>query len=220
LVERVFSSYVIADPCIGVKDATCVEVCPVDCIESTPEDDQYFVDPALCIACEQCVLVCPVDAIFLEHEIPEQWKDSIERNAAFFASAQQGVPTVTSAQAREIIDGVEAKAGALGIAVSIAIVDQRGELVSSSTTGAPDADRDAAALNKAYTSAVLEIVSSKITDRLVAAAPAHVDRDRLVREAGGVAFGKPYVTGAVGVAGGTADQDQACCRAALLADWA
>ncbi|MBQ11918.1 MAG: ferredoxin, partial [Planctomyces sp.] len=24
--------YVITEPCIGVKDAACLEVCPVDCI--------------------------------------------------------------------------------------------------------------------------------------------------------------------------------------------
>ena len=26
-------AYVIADPCIGCKDASCVTVCPVDCIK-------------------------------------------------------------------------------------------------------------------------------------------------------------------------------------------
>ena len=67
-----FSSYVITDPCIGVKDGTCVEVCPVDCIASSDDEPQFFIDPALCIACEQCVLVCPVDAIYLEHEVPEE----------------------------------------------------------------------------------------------------------------------------------------------------
>ncbi|MCC6313230.1 MAG: 4Fe-4S ferredoxin, partial [Thermomicrobiales bacterium] len=42
-------AYVIAQPCIGVKDASCVEVCPVDCIHSTDEDDQYFINPDECI---------------------------------------------------------------------------------------------------------------------------------------------------------------------------
>ncbi|MEP7041053.1 MAG: ferredoxin, partial [Chloroflexota bacterium] len=27
-------TYVIAEPCIGVKDASCVDVCPVDCIHT------------------------------------------------------------------------------------------------------------------------------------------------------------------------------------------
>ena len=31
-------SYVIAEPCIGEKDNSCVEVCPVDCI---PKDDNH-----------------------------------------------------------------------------------------------------------------------------------------------------------------------------------
>ncbi len=30
-------AFVITDPCIGVKDATCVEVCPVDCIPLNPD---------------------------------------------------------------------------------------------------------------------------------------------------------------------------------------
>jgi NAD-dependent dihydropyrimidine dehydrogenase PreA subunit len=30
-------TYVIAEPCIGTKDNSCVEVCPVDCIHPTPK---------------------------------------------------------------------------------------------------------------------------------------------------------------------------------------
>ena len=29
--------YVIAEPCIDVKDKACVEVCPVDCIYQGPD---------------------------------------------------------------------------------------------------------------------------------------------------------------------------------------
>ena len=31
-------TYVIVEPCIGVKDASCVDVCPVDCIHATDDD--------------------------------------------------------------------------------------------------------------------------------------------------------------------------------------
>jgi NAD-dependent dihydropyrimidine dehydrogenase PreA subunit len=31
-------TYVIADPCIDVKDLSCIEVCPVDCIHPTAEE--------------------------------------------------------------------------------------------------------------------------------------------------------------------------------------
>jgi len=36
-------AYVIAEPCISVKDKACVEVCPVDCIYEGP--DQLFIHP-------------------------------------------------------------------------------------------------------------------------------------------------------------------------------
>ena len=49
--------YVIAEPCIGVKDTACVDACPVDCIhpkkETVYEDgrprldevEQLYIDP-------------------------------------------------------------------------------------------------------------------------------------------------------------------------------
>ena len=32
-------AYIITEPCVGVKDAACVDVCPVDCIYTTDDDD-------------------------------------------------------------------------------------------------------------------------------------------------------------------------------------
>jgi NAD-dependent dihydropyrimidine dehydrogenase PreA subunit len=77
-------TYVITEPCIGTKDASCVDVCPVDCIHSSPEDEQYYIDPNLCIDCAACETVCPVNAIFFEDDVPEQWKQFIEINAQWF----------------------------------------------------------------------------------------------------------------------------------------
>jgi NAD-dependent dihydropyrimidine dehydrogenase PreA subunit len=54
-------AYVIAEPCIGVKDNSCVEVCPVDCIHPTPDEpdyeqvDQLYIDPEECIDCDAYV---------------------------------------------------------------------------------------------------------------------------------------------------------------------
>ncbi len=78
-------AFVIADPCIGSKEGSCVEVCPVDCIHTTPEADQYFINPAECINCGACMDVCPTRAIYGEDEIPAAWASATERNAAFFA---------------------------------------------------------------------------------------------------------------------------------------
>ena len=77
-------TYVIMEPCIGVKDASCVDVCPVDCIRSTDEDEQYYIDPSICIDCEACVPVCPVEAIFYEEDVPEEWKSFPQINKDYF----------------------------------------------------------------------------------------------------------------------------------------
>ncbi|MDA8205917.1 MAG: ferredoxin family protein [Thermaerobacter sp.] len=77
-------AFIITDPCIGVKDASCVEVCPVDCIHTTDEADQYYIDPEVCIDCGACQPECPVDAIYEEDEVPSEYQASIKRNADFF----------------------------------------------------------------------------------------------------------------------------------------
>ena len=83
-------AYVIAEPCIGQKDNSCVEVCPVDCIHPTPDEPDYdtvemlYIDPEECIDCDACVEACPVDACFAEDQLPGEWEKYIEVNAAYF----------------------------------------------------------------------------------------------------------------------------------------
>lgn len=79
-------AYVITEPCIGTKDASCVDVCPVDCIHSTEDDEQYYIDPDTCIDCAACETVCPVNAIYFEEDVPEEWKSYIEKNRQWFES--------------------------------------------------------------------------------------------------------------------------------------
>ena len=77
-------AYVIAEPCIDVKDASCVEVCPVDCIQTNTDANQYFIDPDTCIDCGACVPECPVQAIFEMLELPSEWQSFAAVNAEFF----------------------------------------------------------------------------------------------------------------------------------------
>ena len=79
-------AYVIAEPCIDVKDGACVAECPVDCIETTPESRQFYIDPKRCIDCDLCATVCPVDAIFREEHVPDEWVEYVDENARFFLS--------------------------------------------------------------------------------------------------------------------------------------
>lgn len=74
-------AFVITEPCIGVKDKSCVAVCPVDCIHGGDDDNMLYINPAECIDCGLCEPECPVDAIFMEDEVPEKWQNFIQLNA-------------------------------------------------------------------------------------------------------------------------------------------
>jgi ferredoxin len=82
--HRPAMTYVIAETCIGVKDASCVDVCPVDCIHTTDAAPMYYIDPDECIDCGACEPECPVTAIFAEDALPEKWNNFIQINADFF----------------------------------------------------------------------------------------------------------------------------------------
>jgi len=90
-------TYVVTEPCIGTKDRSCVEVCPVDCFfnnkdpklnsdigkePSKPGDvGMLVIHPDECIHCGACEPECPVDAIFEDDDVPEKWKNYVELNA-------------------------------------------------------------------------------------------------------------------------------------------
>ncbi len=78
-------TYVITEPCIGVKDASCVEVCPVDCIHFDANAPAYYINPDECIDCGACEPECPVSAIFAGDAVPEQWAMYTDKNTNFFA---------------------------------------------------------------------------------------------------------------------------------------
>jgi ferredoxin len=72
-------TYIIAEPCIDIKDLSCVDVCPVDCIHEF--NRILVIDPEECIDCGACVPECPVEAIFDESQVPEGEKQWIAINA-------------------------------------------------------------------------------------------------------------------------------------------
>ena len=58
-------AYVITEPCIGTKDNSCVEVCPVDCIHPTPDEPDYD----------------KVEMLYID---PEEWGKFVQINADYF----------------------------------------------------------------------------------------------------------------------------------------
>jgi NAD-dependent dihydropyrimidine dehydrogenase PreA subunit len=88
-------SYVVTDACVGIKDAGCIAVCPVDAIHPTPNNpaiataDQVYIDASECICCGLCVSECPAHAISHEDDLPPDKKHFIQINADWFKSPRQ-----------------------------------------------------------------------------------------------------------------------------------
>jgi len=75
-------TYVIALPCVDVKDKACVEECPVDCIYEG--NRTLYINPDECVDCGACEPVCPTQAIFYQDDLPAEWTEWTDINAGFF----------------------------------------------------------------------------------------------------------------------------------------
>ncbi|MCX3061680.1 ferredoxin [Streptomyces beihaiensis] len=75
-------TYVIAQPCVDLKDKACIDECPVDCIYEGPR--MMYIHPDECVDCGACEPVCPVEAIFYEDDLPQQWNEFAPANAEVF----------------------------------------------------------------------------------------------------------------------------------------
>ncbi|MCL2785492.1 MAG: ferredoxin family protein [Propionibacteriaceae bacterium] len=76
-------TYVIALPCVDVKDKACVEECPVDCIYEGART--LYINPDECVDCGACEPVCPTQAIFYEDDLPGDWSNFLTVNEEFFS---------------------------------------------------------------------------------------------------------------------------------------
>ena len=88
-------AYVITRNCLGNKDRSCVEVCPVDCfydIRKKEYNDRFgrppkgddvgmlMINPDECINCGACETECPWQAIFEDSAVPAENQEFIEMN--------------------------------------------------------------------------------------------------------------------------------------------
>jgi ferredoxin len=85
-------TYIIAEPCIDIKDKSCVDVCPVDCIHEF--ERMLVIDPEECIDCGACEPECPVEAIFPEDALPEKWQPFVKINYSFRDAPEGETPDV------------------------------------------------------------------------------------------------------------------------------
>ncbi len=103
-------TYVITETCVDVKDKSCVEVCPVDCIHETDEDRMLYIDPAECIDCGACVDPCPVDAIYAEEDVAQSQQGYVEVNRLYFENRLAARRRVDELLPRPGSDGRSARA--------------------------------------------------------------------------------------------------------------
>ncbi|MFY9917080.1 MAG: 4Fe-4S binding protein, partial [Mycobacterium sp.] len=109
-------AYVITQNCC--KDASCVPVCPVDCIRPTggpgefTDAEMLYIDPVACIDCGACLEECPVDAIYYEDDLPPELERFSDINAAYFEEHPLDAGTQPS-----VDDHVPVHAGSLRVAI-------------------------------------------------------------------------------------------------------
>lgn len=72
-------AFVVTEPCVGCKYTDCVVVCPMDCFYG--DDRQLYIDPDDCIDCGACAPECPVSALYLDADVPAQWRQYVPLNA-------------------------------------------------------------------------------------------------------------------------------------------
>lgn len=81
-------AYVITQTCCN--DASCVAVCPVNCIHPSPDEpgfataEMLHIDPQTCIDCGACADACPVEAILPEDRLDPSQARFAEINAAYY----------------------------------------------------------------------------------------------------------------------------------------
>jgi ferredoxin len=211
-------TYVITEPCIGEKNGACVDVCPAACIHTTPDAAQNYIDPEICIECEQCVLVCPVNAVFLDVDVPDEWKPYVAVNADFFH--QNKPPAVLGRErATHMAESIRAYATTRGVAIAAVILDGQGQTLASMCLEQADPAQADAAHKKAYTALSYGVATHELrpTSKPMWLSPEAIDVGRVLMVAGGfpVISGADTI-GAVGVAGApSAAEDILCCQAAL-----
>ena len=81
-------TYVITSSCVDIKDMSCIEECPVDCIYEG--DRKLYIQPKECIDCGACEPVCPVDAIYPDRTLPTEKVEDKEDNRVFFYEVLPG----------------------------------------------------------------------------------------------------------------------------------
>ena len=129
------------------------------------------------------------------------------------------ISTLTLAEARSVIAAGEKKASELGIPYNIAVVDAGGALIAHARMDGAWIGSIDISINKAFTSRAFDIATKDLAQHSQSGGQffgIHVsNHGRIMIFAGGVPLKRGgKVVGAVGVSGGSGEQDQIVAQAA------
>ncbi|MEU3095262.1 FAD-dependent oxidoreductase [Streptomyces sp. NPDC006967] len=99
-------AFAITQTCCS--DATCVSVCPVNCIHPAPGErafgstEMLHIDPKSCIDCGACADACPVDAVLPVDRLPATQREYARINAAYFDPGGAKSPEDDGTSEREL----------------------------------------------------------------------------------------------------------------------
>lgn len=213
--------YIITDLC--TNDGACVEVCPVACIHTKPGAPQFYIDPEVCIDCEQCEIVCPVDAIFKDVDIPAQYTDFIEANAAFFRQNKAAVGSVPFDTAWAMIQSSHEYAQMVGAAVTAVVVDEAGAPIAVGKMDKADSMSAELAFNKAYTAAALHVATATLAAQARQPAMRSLEissRGKIMPMAGALPIiNGVTIVGAIGIHGAARPEQDALAARAGMSVW-
>lgn len=83
-------AHVVTERCVDCRYTDCCAVCPNEAFKEVSSPAMLVIDPDICIDCGVCIAECPVRAIWPADDVPEQYKDWIEKNAEL---SKGGTPT-------------------------------------------------------------------------------------------------------------------------------
>ncbi|MDA1128367.1 MAG: heme-binding protein [Chloroflexi bacterium] len=128
---------------------------------------------------------------------------------------------LTLAEAETVLAGAKAKVVELGLKMSISVIDPRGDLITMFRMDGAPWRTPSVSRGKAVAAASFETASGNLTDN----SQAPIFRAFMAMEGGHMIpgqgalpiFRNGEIIGAVGGSGGTAQEDEDCCRAGIVA---
>jgi len=137
------------------------------------------------------------------------------------AIEQTDTTFLTLSEAKTLLDGAEAKAKALGVPMSLAVMDAHGNLIAFLRMDCALLGSIDIAQGKAYTAVAFRLNTEDLREAILPGAVLHgienTNGGKVVPFGGGMPVKwQGRVIGALGVSGGTVEEDIAACQAGLL----